>query len=255
MSITVFKPNGEAFDYRKVSERLPEFLSTFPLTEGYRVVRTHRFMIEHCPGLIRLYEAAINQGKSIYDMGLPEITTSVIFEASLYRNEDLIANASASKVVVSYKDWECGETAAFQRLMAACGFGGEMLDLDSDADFAAQSLRVEVSEPDNEKRAKKTKSTKKAQRAEGVEEEPGATNPVSEVEEEPVSAPTQETPPAETPEPEDNPEERRHVVTEPIQPQLMSVLRQLAISKGVEMPKVQTNAEAREVIRDLKRAS
>lgn len=250
MSITVLKPNGEAFDYRKVSERLPAFLETFPLDEGYRVVRTHSTYVEKCPGLTRLYELAISQGKSIYEAGLPELTNTVIFEAALYRNDDLIANASAAKVVVSYKDWECGETAAFQRLMAACGFGGELLDIDGEADLNDQNLRIGTSESDAKKATKPRRQSKKAEPAVTTSDSAAETAEPVATEHETTSTTTHA--PDQQPVVEPDPVPTVHV--EPIQSQLMTVLNQLARGKGVPVPHVRNNQEARAAIQELKRA-
>ncbi|MCK7553320.1 hypothetical protein [Marinobacter goseongensis] len=252
MSITVLKPNGEAFDYRKVSERLPAFLEAFPLDEGYRIVRSHSTYVEKCPGLTRLYEAAINQGKSIYEAGLPELSNTVIFEAALYHNSDLIANASSAKVVVSYKDWECGETAAFQRLMAACGFGGELLDIDGEADLNDQNLRVTASDWDTKKANKPRRKPKKS-------ETPVSAPKSARADANAESAVTHDEPASTTPQaPVQQPvveEEFEEVVpAEPIQSQLITVLNQLARGKGVPVPQVRNNQEARAAIQELKRA-
>jgi len=66
----------------------------------------------------------------------------VIFRAELLDAEGrMLAAASALRPIQSYKDWEKGETAARQRLLAALGFGGEAFDEDEAGDQEDQGLR------------------------------------------------------------------------------------------------------------------
>ena len=53
-----------------------------------------------------------------------------------------MCNASALKPVREYKEWECAETAARQRLLAALGFGGDVLDADESRDMSEQGLKT-----------------------------------------------------------------------------------------------------------------
>jgi len=120
--IEIFQEDGSVRKYRSLSERLPEFLAAFPISEGFRVEVEAKALAEICPGV----ESA-----------------GVVFTASLYKGDAVVANASAHRFSLSqFKDWEKGETAARQRLLAACGFGGDVLDEDEALDMKDQGLQV-----------------------------------------------------------------------------------------------------------------
>jgi hypothetical protein len=142
-SITLFTPEGDSIRYRRLSARLPEFLEAYPPRDGYRVEVRYLDPVEVKPGLKRLYEAALTAGKTPAEAGLPALAaTTVIFRAELIDAEGrMLATASALRPIQSYKDWEKGETAARQRLLAALGFGGEVFDEDEAGDQEDQGLR------------------------------------------------------------------------------------------------------------------
>lgn len=133
--------------YKLFSARLPEFLKRFPPDKGWRVVRSVRSACELSPVLTRLYEAAITAGKSPESMGLPPIPSGFVMTARLLDSQgNEVASGSAFSMGLDLqyavqsarsgdgdvlrKDFEAGETAAFQRLLAAVGLGGDMLDSD-----------------------------------------------------------------------------------------------------------------------------
>ena len=95
------------------------------------------------PGLLRLDEAAIAAGHSPEAVGLPPPKDiSMVFQAKLLDREGrMVCNASALKPIREYKEWECAETAARQRLLAALGFGGDVLDADESQDMKDQRLK------------------------------------------------------------------------------------------------------------------
>lgn len=141
-SITLFTPEGDPIRYRRLSARLPEFLEAYPPRDGFRVEVRYLDPVEVKPGLKRLYEAALTAGKTPAEAGLPALAaTTVIFRAELIDAEGrMLAAASALRPIQSYKDWEKGETAARQRLLAALGFGGEVFDEDEAGDQTDQGL-------------------------------------------------------------------------------------------------------------------
>lgn len=133
--------------YKLFSVRLPEFLKRFPPDKGWRVVRSMQSACELSPVLTRLYEAAITAGKSPESIGLPPIPSGFVMTARLLDSQgNEVASGSAFSMgldlqyavqaarsgdgSVLRKDFEAGETAAFQRLLAAVGLGGDMLDSD-----------------------------------------------------------------------------------------------------------------------------
>ncbi|MES1933249.1 hypothetical protein T35B1_11597 [Salinisphaera shabanensis T35B1] len=138
-----FNDEGEAIQYRKLSARLPEFLAAYPPSEGYQVRIDYLDPIEAKPGLNGLYQAAISGGHNPTDIGLPAIAgNTMIFRAQLLNPDDkIISSGSALVLIQDYKDWEKGETAARQRLLASLGFGGDVLDDDEDRDQRGQGFR------------------------------------------------------------------------------------------------------------------
>lgn len=160
-AVTLFTPEGDMVRYRRLSARLPEFLETYPPREGFRVEVKYLDPVEVKPGLKSLYEAALAAGKAPVEMGLPALTaTTVIFRAELIDTDGrILATASALRPIQSYKDWEKGETAARQRLLAALGFGGEVFDADEAGDQADQGLshqaqaQAEPEQPPRERQA------------------------------------------------------------------------------------------------------
>ena len=136
MPITIFKENGDAMTYETVAERLPKFEAAFPASEGWRVVRAHEPSLAKNDRLARLWEKALDAGQNPKELGLPAFKANAfVFTATLLDKEGhVVRNASAYAEIFSRKDWEAAETAAFQRLMAACGFGGDM-DLDEAYDL------------------------------------------------------------------------------------------------------------------------
>lgn len=133
---------GDPIEYKKLSARLPEFLRSFPPSAGYRVVVDYFDPIEVKPGLSKLYQACLTAGNKPSDMGLPALAANtMIFRANLLDDQGrVVGSGSALKHIQGYKDWEKGETAARQRLLAALGFGGDILDADEFADQADQGF-------------------------------------------------------------------------------------------------------------------
>lgn len=145
--IDIFTAEGDLKQYVPLSQRVPLFRERFPAEQGYRVVVETMSSLDTKPALGRLYERALEGGHSPRDVGLPGIPSEeVIFRASLISPEGaVLETASARREVVLLKDWEKGETAARQRLLAALGFGGEVFDADEDGDIADQGHRAQRS--------------------------------------------------------------------------------------------------------------
>ncbi len=161
--IELFDSEGEVKQYLKLSARIPEFLKQYGPDQGYFVTVESRDVLSMKEGMLRLYEAAISNGHNPEEVGLPEIGTarSVIFEAILRNKEgNVVASATALRDIRQHKDWEKGETAARQRLLAALGFGGETFDEDELGDINDQGLQLVEAKPEpvsnNEKSVKDT---------------------------------------------------------------------------------------------------
>lgn len=252
MSITIFAPNGEARDYRTVSERLPEFDKMFPINDGFRVIRSHISAKDFGSELVHLYEKAIENGHSLRDVGLPFIEGfGVIFKAELFKGETLVRNASAYKQVTQTKDWEAGETAAFQRLMAACGLGGTDMDADDQFDRVSSGLEIPPeyrSDPAPEQYAQTESEIVAAQEPEAAPDEatpdPAPVQEAPQREEKAEKAPAKPSKPA----PEATPV---NGATEEIRPQLLNQLAHVANLAGEPIPEVSTVKEAKAEIKRL----
>jgi len=139
--IEIFSADGDVKDYLLLSARIPQFREKYPIEEGYRVKIEVSDALSAKPSLMRLYESAISNGHKPSDLGLPPLPggEAIIFRASLLdKDETVLESASAYKPILQYKDWEKGETAARQRLLAALGFGGEFFDKDEESDITDQ---------------------------------------------------------------------------------------------------------------------
>lgn len=139
-TLEFFGPNGEVKHYIPLSARIGDFLAAYP-KDKYRVEVEHYDPMACKPGLLALYQAALAAGKRPDEVGLPAISAGdvMVFKATLYGTDDKpLETASALRVVKHYKDWEKGETAARQRLIASLGFGGEVFDQDESDDIRDQ---------------------------------------------------------------------------------------------------------------------
>lgn len=250
MPITIFSPNGEVTDYRTVSERLPEFEKQYPAEDGYRVIRSHTSAKDFGSELVHLYEVAVSNGHSPKDVGLPFIEGfGVIFKAELFKGDTLIRNASAYKQVTQTKDWEAGETAAFQRLMAACGLGGIDMDADDQYDRISSGLEVPGSDSSNQVDQKVS---------EPATQLTPETAPASDPNPESTS---QEAPKGKTKAPEAQAKSSEPIATEvprppagaaeEIRPQLLNQLTHVARLAGEPVPEVSTVKDAKAEIKRL----
>lgn len=242
MPITIFGPDGEAREYLTVSERLPEFQKRFPMDDGYRVIRTHESAIDFGSSVHKIWIEALQAGKDPVQLGLPRLTgMGVIFKAELYKDDTLIANASAYKNVANTKDWEAGETASFQRLMAATGLGGSDLDADDQYDRITSGLEQPKPSADREQ-APATEMAPPAVDAQGKpapSDQPAPSSEPSTSEEQPKPKASLKAPVSDT--------------DEEVRPQLLNQLNHVASLAGEPVPTVSTNAEAKKEIKRLTR--
>jgi hypothetical protein len=118
--------------YIPLSQRLPEFLEAYPPSQGYGIEIEVVDMLAIKPGLRSLYEAAIKAGITFKSAGLPPLPSpmAIIVRAYLTRNGTRLASAQTYQLIEWLKDLEIAETRARQRLVAALGFNGAVLDYD-----------------------------------------------------------------------------------------------------------------------------
>jgi hypothetical protein len=139
-----FSSEGEVVRYRPLSARLPEFLAVYGPERGFSVDTEIHDPLSLKPGLLKLYEIALQAGRKPEEVGLPPLNaadqTLVCWATLRDPAGRVLATATAAKVIQSYKDLEVLETAARQRLLAALGFGGEALDADESQDQTDQGF-------------------------------------------------------------------------------------------------------------------
>jgi len=142
-SVNIFNADGSVTVYKKLSERLPDFLEAYPIGEGYRLVSTSQEQLSVSPVLGKLAVILVEKGATFEELQKTISLSGVLFTCELRdESNDVLASASALKKVVHYKDHEIGETAALQRLLAKLGFGGEIFDDDENRDFEDQDLTI-----------------------------------------------------------------------------------------------------------------
>lgn len=129
----LFSESGEATNYKKVSARLPEFLKQYGPEAGYSLIGEVTDLLGIQPGKLAL----LQETKQAHS----DENVCLIFTRKLTKDGNIVATASAMKTIREYKDYETGETAALQRLLALLGYGGECLDEDEENDFKAQNLK------------------------------------------------------------------------------------------------------------------
>lgn len=142
--VELFTPDGDLVVYKPLSARLPAFLAVYGPQQGYSVETELLDTLHLKPGLMQLYEIVLHAGRKPEEVGLPGLMLvgqTLVCRATLRDRDGRVwATATAAKLIQAYKDLEVLETAARQRLLAALGFGGEVLDRDEHQDQAAQGL-------------------------------------------------------------------------------------------------------------------
>jgi hypothetical protein len=140
-AIDIFDSNGEASMYIKVSARLPKFLETFSPEKGYCLVSEVTDLLDIQKGKLDLLKAQSHHKETVSDES--KNVTLISPRKLISPQGNVLATASALKEITAYKDYETGETAALQRLLALLGYGGECFDEDEIHDIQDQALKVE----------------------------------------------------------------------------------------------------------------
>ncbi|NKC01813.1 MAG: hypothetical protein GKR90_25390 [Pseudomonadales bacterium] len=118
--------------YVPLSQRLPVFDETFPPDEGWRIEIEVKDAFAMRPELSELLKECIRNNVALSEIGL-ELPNqkSYVFIAKLVNSEDKVVRSASTHQVIDYlKDYERAETRSRQRLVAACGFDGGVLDVD-----------------------------------------------------------------------------------------------------------------------------
>mgnify|MGYP001769043746 CR=1 FL=1 len=203
------------------------FLEQFGPARGYAVETEIVDALSLQPGLLRLYEAALQAGRTPEALGLPALAPAggvLVCRATLRDDQGrVVATATAAQPIQGFQDLEVLETAARQRLRAALGFGGAVREAGEALDPHAQGLAVPaVSVP--------------------AAPAPAAPKPAS------ASAPAVAVPAALSPAPEPQ---------APVDDAALVLLRRqlahLAKTRGIEPPAVATKAEAHAALQALLR--
>lgn len=233
--------DGTPTQYLRVSARIPQFLAEYGPDKGYRVLSEISDYQDVTVNRMAFMLALIDKGQLTNDR-IDEILNEkkFVFRSKLVDKEgNVIAEATAVKRVWREKDFETGETAAFQRLMARVGFGGEIFDIDENNDIEDQKLTVINNEPGDSTLV--TVEPVSDDNQEQGKAEPEQSNKPAE-----ATAPVETQKPAGRKRPapaadNSNQKERgtRANVTK-VQPAQLKVLASQARIKGVECPVVET---------------
>jgi len=147
--VQIFDDSGRASLYKKVSARVPEFLEKYGPDKGYRVLSLSIDYLETTPARKALLLELVKTASDSIVLTNELNSSKIVFTCQLLNKEgNIVAVASAVKKINFQKDYESGETAAFQRLMAKLGFGGEIFDEDEANDMISQELNFTNAEPE-----------------------------------------------------------------------------------------------------------
>lgn len=234
-AVILFTPEGETKSYVPLAARLPEFLKAYP-PEKYSVVTEY----EPCP---------LAGDRPVF-----------VFKASLVDAQGrVVATAHSRRSADQFKDFESGETSARQRLLAALGFGGEILEADEHRDFQAQGLTAQAQAPAPARSRPRMKIAPPPVREEAHGQPPvSATADEAVVESEQALLPASVVAPgpddAGEPEPSPSGEAEPALANSEVAPHLLRTLRILCKTKGIETPLVRSNEEAHAAIHDISRS-
>lgn len=248
--VEIFDDKGDSIQYKKVSARVAEFLEVYGPDKGYAIRSSSQDHIHAQPGLLAvLLEMAKHSGNGTFlQTQLSPVDAKIQFTCQLLKEDQVVAEASALKKVGFQKEYESGETAAFQRLMAKLGFGGEVFDEDESLDMDSQNLKtrppapvthiqpVAKAEPkpqkaDVQEQQLKNQVEKQDVIAETTPEPSGVDTPLEQTLEAPISAK------------EASPSAVKKVDANKLQTGLLRQLATLARVKGVDVPDVTTPEE------------
>jgi len=221
--IKIYNNDGSMSEYETLASRWPKFLEKFPVDKGYSVIVESGELLAKKPAALELYKAALSAGTNPMDVGLPAIGTGMVFEAKLLKDDKVVAIGTALKAISQYKDWEIGETAARQRLAAACGLGGDVFDKDEIGDIEDQGI---------------TSAQEEIEQEDSVEDEPV---------EEPVMEEKKKTKSRASTKKRTKKEDN----DEGIPPALIRQIEHQATLKSMEVPEVRDLAEAKVVLQAL----
>lgn len=215
-AVNIFNSDGSVTAYKKVSERLPAFHEKFPIGEGYRLISSSDDYLSRNEGLMMVIGKLLENNASIEDVQNIIPLNRQLFTCQLRdESNEVVASASALKNIVQYKDYEIGETAALQRLLAKLGFGGEVFDNDEEGDFSDQGLKV--------------------------------------VEPEPIQATVSEIPVTKTAvSPKETPDKKVSETASDVPPALLRQLKLQCELKSIPLPEVKTKAQAKAALKKIR---
>lgn len=258
--ISLLDNDGQSTQYLRVSARIPQFLAEYGPQKGYRVLSEISDYQDVTENRMAFMLALIQNGQLPEDR-IEEILNDkkFVFRSKLLDKEgNVIAEATAVKRVWREKDFETGETAAFQRLMARVGFGGELFDIDENNDIEDQNITYQAAtaEPGNSKPVTAVPVSENNQTQEQLEQTVEPASDESQGQEQPEPEESAKTAEAKAPvEPQkpagnkrsapaadksDKKERGTRANVSKVQPAQLKVLASQARIKGVECPVVET---------------
>lgn len=238
--VSIFNDDGTAAQYTRVSARIPEFLMVYGPDKGFRVRSEIVDYLDVSEGrktvLMGLIENRLLDADRIEEVLNDK---KYVFRSKLLdKDGNIVAEATAVKRVWKEKDFETGETAALQRLLARVGFGGDVFDIDEINDMEDQKLTYQVGEPgDTSSAIDEPKVDANPQQAKPeAERETKTTEVKAPVEDKKPDAKQKSAPANDT---SKQGQGKRAEVTK-VQPAQLKMLESQARIKGVECPTVET---------------
>jgi len=146
---TVLIPNdgGPPSVYRRLAARVPEFLEQYSPSAGYGVDTEFTDLLSLRPGMMELLARAVSSNTALRDLGIPHLEFTlgaVVCRAKLLDSAGrAIQVGTACEVVQGNYDMEILESSARQRLLAAVGFGGEILSQDEEHHWSRHGTTVQ----------------------------------------------------------------------------------------------------------------
>lgn len=238
--VSIFNDDGTASQYTRVSARIPEFLKKYGPDQGFRVRSEIVDYLDVSEGRKAFLMGLIEKGL-LPNERVEEVLNDkrYVFKAQLQDQEgNVVAEATAVKRVWREKDFETGETAALQRLLARVGFGGDVFDIDEINDMEDQKLIYQVGEPgDTSSAIDEPKVDANPQQAKPEAERETKTTEVKASVEDKKPDAKQKSAPANDKSKQG--QGKRAEVTK-VQPAQLKMLESQARIKGVECPNVET---------------
>lgn len=226
---------GLEVEYLPAADRAPKFFEHYP-PERYS------FHVQAEPFDLSILELAGKLDPELGKAMIREFTNYPKYRFTMSMTEREtgreVVNRSAVRMVLDYKDYETGETAAFQRVMAALGFDSDSVLREERRDWVTQDWQRPTSD------GPPTPRSVPSANADGGAEHNGADTPA------PSDAPAPEAQPGHS-RPRANRRSARTPDDQRVHGAMMRQIQHLAQQKGVTVTVPATRDEARKLLKEL----